>query len=51
MKDRPLPSRAALFTPPPAPEPAEPIMDETERRDEREEEVDKYDISTLACTD
>jgi hypothetical protein len=49
MNDRPLvpaPSLLSLESPAPAP-----LYEEQHRDDDGGEEIDKYDISTLACTD
>jgi len=49
MNDRPLvPASSFLSLDSPAPVPA---CDELRRDDDGADEIDKYDISTLACTD
>jgi hypothetical protein len=49
MNDRHLYAVASM--PPPLRAAEAPAEEEPRRDDERAEELDKYDISTLACTD
>jgi hypothetical protein len=54
MNDRPVfsaPPAAARLSPVRAAEAPASTEEEPRRDDERAEELDKYDISTLACTD
>jgi hypothetical protein len=50
MYDRPVPSIPAVLVAP-AGDPRAPAEDEIPADAETAEEIDKYDISTLACTD
>ena len=53
MNDRPLHPAPSLLSPLRAAEAPAPALadEELDRDDEGSQEIDKYDISTLACTD
>jgi hypothetical protein len=51
MNDRPLYPAPSLISPVRAAEAPAPVEDDLRADDDSGEEIDKYDLSTLACTD
>jgi hypothetical protein len=51
MNDRPLSPAPSLLSQPFAEEPSLPVEERALRDDDGDGGLDKYDISTLACTD